>query len=165
MDAESIGDAGPANGEARNNHSADELFECVIEDYYHFYEDFALHLAKALSHVSRDTADRILNGTFSVPFYGDSWHFAQTLIHERSVVIIDSADLEDEEEAIVTILHEAGHSFLGHGTVGIVSLETMQTQEDECWSLVREWLPGDFAACIDKAVQQGSGTKGEPPTA
>ncbi|KAA1261604.1 hypothetical protein LF1_41550 [Rubripirellula obstinata] len=142
------------------SYSFDDIYENKLDDCYRFYDDFAGLLARALSYVSYDDADRILESAFFVPYYGDSWHISPSLIQRRSFIIIDAKDLEDADDAIVTILHEAGHAYLQHGTCSKVSTELMRQQEDECWALVRRWLPDSFGGTIDHAERLGSGSQG-----
>jgi hypothetical protein len=80
------------------------------------------------------------------------------LIDGRSVVILDAKDLENEADAIVTILHEAGHAFLGHKTAVCFSVDDKEGDEDECWNQVREWLPNEFMECIACHEREGGGT-------
>ncbi len=142
------------------NYTVEELIECKFDDSYLFDEELACHLADALSYLTKVDADKVLESAFFTRYRGDSWHLSQKQIRERSVIIIDEKDLNERNEAIVTILHEAGHSFLGHGNSGGYSLEDMNRTEDECWNQVRHWLPPEFHECIDKAERLGSGSKG-----
>ncbi|TWU31738.1 hypothetical protein [Novipirellula artificiosorum] len=75
------------------------------------------------------------------------------------MIIVDAKDLE-EDEAIVTILHEAGHAYLQYGSCPNVPKALMERQEHEYWDLVRKWLSDRFGSCIDQAERQGSGSRG-----
>lgn len=105
----------------------------------------------------------ILEKAFFICFYlrEGSRHFSSAVIRGRDVVIFDTADLSTPDDATITILHEASHSFLGHSKSGLAkTLEESMRQEDEAWAQVRHWLPGRFHPRIDQVESQGGGTRG-----
>lgn len=151
----------PTQFDPASRYSFDELYECKLEDFYLFDEEFAALLARSLCHMPRDKADEILRRVFFIPFHGSSWHFSEKLIGGRAVVVIDANDLEDEGEAVVTILHEAGHVLLGHGdNLAPPTRQEIRRREDECWQQVRDWLPAEFAEIIYRAERLGGGSNG-----
>lgn len=146
----------PADG-----YSFDELYECRLEDFYLFDDEFAALLARSLCYLPRHKADEILRRVFFISFRGNSWHFSEKLVGGRAVVIIDAKDLQDESEGVVTILHEAGHVLLGHGDdLAPPTREEIRRREDECWQQVRDWLPAEFAEVIYRAERLGGGSNG-----
>ena len=142
-----------------DHYSFNEVYD-RIDEYYKYYKEFVYLLVKALCYLSRDDADDALDNAFFIPFDDGSWHFSKKLINERAVVIIDIKDLDIEEDAIITILHEVGHAVLGHENAFDYTEEEMIRTEDECWSQVRKWLPIEFHECIGRHERIGAGTVG-----
>lgn len=138
----------------------DEIWD-RLDNFYLFNERFAELLCSSLAYLNRECADSILDSCLFFPFSGGSWHLSPSLIRGRSVVIIDESDLEDRNEAIVTILHEAAHAYLGHNESRGYSGHAMRQVEDDAWAQVRRWLPNGFTLTIEEAERQGSGGKGE----
>ncbi len=147
------------------NYSVDEVWECHLDDYYHFAEPLGGLLAKALSYIPKEDTDSVLEKVFFIQQNCRSEYFSPSLVRQRAVILVYSEDLEVEQEAVVTILHEAGHAFLGHGeskTIDAAAYELeYEREEDECWEQVRKWLPNEFHNIIQKQELNGGGSHGK----
>lgn len=139
--------------------SAAEVWEYCLEDYHHFCIEFGKVLATALSYLLEEDIRSILSKAFIIPFEY-SCYFSEKLVRGRGVILIDTNDLKDTQRAVVTIIHEAGHAFLGHGHQMLVDTEQYEHEEDECWDQVRKWLPREFHPCIEELETKGGGTRG-----
>lgn len=141
--------------------SAEEIYDLLPEACI-FDDELVEAIVGAFTLLEAETARTILERTFFIRFEGGSYHFGRDVIDQREIILLDAKDLATEKESIVTVLHESGHVFLGHGKLKRCAKD-YETQEDDCWDLVRSWLPPEFATTIDVMEKEGGGSRSALP--
>lgn len=139
-------------------YSIDEI-AYLADDWYAFHEELARPLFTALGFLECDDVKRVFQSTFIVPVESGSNYYSASLVRNRSLIIVDPTDLVDPKSAVVVLLHEIGHSLLGHGNRH-TDAEDYERAEDQCWQWVRSKLPSDYSGSIDALESEGGGSKG-----
>ena len=74
--------------------------------------------------------------------------------------VIPAKNVADGQEAVINILYVAGHAVLNHTTDLQSDVQQYLRQDDECWELVRKWLPESFSSRISAIERLGRGPRG-----
>ena len=101
-------------------------------------------VAKALSYVPADVADRIVDECcFVMPRAAAKGFVAPRQITDgRTIIGLSEVILGNERDALLTVLHEVAHHYLGHkiGLLEDITEEDDVRQEREANKQAEEWL-------------------------